>query len=185
MKVCSRLFQFFGSGEGIMRFFSSARLLTVSACFFLVVASNVSRHLVSFLKVNKIVTLTLLIWIPMWTRAEVKLPAIFSDHMVLQRDIQIPVWGWAGPGEEVTVTFGRQNAKTITDRDGRWKVYLEKTGANATSQVLTVSGKNIRLNSSTFWWATSGFARGNPTWVSIWENATMLARKFQKQMTLY
>jgi sialate O-acetylesterase len=75
--------------------------------------------------------------------AEVKLPALFDNHMVLQRDIQMPVWGWGDPGEEVTVTFSGQSVKTITDSDGRWKVYLEKVGANATPQTLTVTGKNM------------------------------------------
>ena len=79
---------------------------------------------------------------PEFALAEIKTPANFSDHMVLQRDIQIPVWGWADAGEEVTVTFGDQRAKTITDNDGRWKVYLPMVGANSTSQTLTVNGKN-------------------------------------------
>jgi len=84
----------------------------------------------------------MIVAIPFLAQAEVRLPAVFSDHMVLQRDIQIPVWGWAEPGEEVTVTFGEESTKTITDGDGRWKAYLGKTGANATPQILTVSGKN-------------------------------------------
>jgi len=103
----------------------------------------IPKHPFTFGGVMQIVAAASIMFvIPALARAEVKLPAIFSDHMVLQRDIQIPVWGWADPGEEVTVTFGGQSAKTITDSDGRWKVYLEKVGANATPQTLTVSGKN-------------------------------------------
>jgi sialate O-acetylesterase len=103
----------------------------------------IPKHPFTFGGVMQIVAAASIMFvIPALARAEVKLPAIFSDHMVLQRDIQIPVWGWADPGEEVTVTFGGQSAKTITDSDGRWKVCLEKVGANATSQTLTVSGKN-------------------------------------------
>jgi sialate O-acetylesterase len=89
-----------------------------------------------------VVTALMALLIQTFARAEVRLPAVFSDHMILQRDIQTPFWGWAEPGEEVTVNFGGQSAKTITDRDGKWKVYLGKLGANPTSQVLTVSGKN-------------------------------------------
>src|ERR1035437_3122242 len=103
----------------------------------------IPKHPFTFGGVMQIVAAASIMFvIPALARAEVKLPAIFSDHMVLQRDIQIPVWGWADPGEEVTVTFGGQSAKTITDSDGRWKAYLEKVGANATPQTLTVSGKN-------------------------------------------
>jgi sialate O-acetylesterase len=85
---------------------------------------------------------SILFTLPTLAWADIKLPAVFGDHMVLQRDIQIPVWGWAEPGEKVTVTFGGQCARTITDSDGRWKVYLRKVEANATPQTLTLSGKN-------------------------------------------
>ena len=95
------------------------------------------RRVVQFVAAASVMLL-----IPALARAEVKLPAIFSDHMVLQRDNQISVWGSADPGEEVLVTFGSQSAKTITDSHGRWKACLAKIGASPTSQTLTVSGKN-------------------------------------------
>lgn len=41
-------------------------------------------------------------------RANVTLPALFADHMVLQRGVAVPVWGWAEAGEEVAVSFGAQ-----------------------------------------------------------------------------
>jgi sialate O-acetylesterase len=75
-------------------------------------------------------------------QADVRLPAVFSDHMVLQRDLPIPVWGWAAPGEAVTVTFAGHSAATVAEGDGQWKVYLEKCAASATPQTLVVSGKN-------------------------------------------
>ena len=43
---------------------------------------------------------------------DVKLPAMFTDHAVLQRDMPVPVWGWAEPGEKVTVTIAGQTHKT-------------------------------------------------------------------------
>ncbi len=54
------------------------------------------------------------------TRAEVKLPAIISDHMVLQRDVPVPIWGWASPGEEVAVTFAGQTKNATTDATRYW-----------------------------------------------------------------
>ncbi len=74
--------------------------------------------------------------------AEVKMPAIFGDHMVLQRDMKIPVWGWADAGEDVTVTLGDKSAKAKAGADGKWRVDLEKTAATDKPQVLTVTGKN-------------------------------------------
>jgi len=57
-------------------------------------------------------------------QAEVKLPRIFSSNMVLQQGIEIPVWGWAEPGERVTVQFNGATKKVKTSEDGKWKLKL-------------------------------------------------------------
>ena len=74
-------------------------------------------------------------------RAEVSLPAIFSDHMVLQRDVPIPVWGRAEAGEEVSVTIAGQTKTTKAGADGKWRVKLDKISA-AEPVSCTVRGKN-------------------------------------------
>ena len=74
--------------------------------------------------------------------ADVKLPAIISSHMVLQADHPVPVWGWAEPGEEVSVSVAGQTQTTKADNDGRWSVKLAKLKAGAEPQTLTVKGKN-------------------------------------------
>ncbi|MDA3799794.1 MAG: 9-O-acetylesterase [Kiritimatiellae bacterium] len=74
--------------------------------------------------------------------ADVTLPAIFSDNMVLQRNIKIPVWGLATPGEEVTVTLGGDSAKVKADADGYWRVDLRKRAASNEPQAMVVKGKN-------------------------------------------
>ena len=59
-----------------------------------------------------------------------ELPSLFSDHMVLQRDEPIPIWGWAPAGEEIRVRLGKQKAAaTTTDTDGRWKLTLQPMAA--------------------------------------------------------
>jgi sialate O-acetylesterase len=73
-------------------------------------------------------------------RADVKLPGLFSDNMVLQREKPIAVWGWAEDGEKVTVKFGNNEASAEA-RGGKWKVYLPKMKAGG-PHTLTVSGKN-------------------------------------------
>jgi sialate O-acetylesterase len=73
-------------------------------------------------------------------RADVKLPAFFSDHMVLQRDLPAPVWGNAAPGEKIAVTFAGQSASTTADASGRWLIKLTPLPASATPQILTVRG---------------------------------------------
>lgn len=75
-------------------------------------------------------------------RADVRLPAVLSDHMVLQQGIPVPIWGWADAGEEVTVTFGQQKESAKADDKGHWEIKLGKLTANDKPEELTVSGKN-------------------------------------------
>src|SRR5262245_55140684 len=78
--------------------------------------------------------------VPTAPRADVKLPALISDGMVLQQGINAPLWGWADEGESVTVEFQGQKV-AATAKDGKWMVRLKplKAGGPFT---LTVSGKN-------------------------------------------
>ncbi|HEY8959091.1 sialate O-acetylesterase [Chitinophaga sp.] len=73
--------------------------------------------------------------------ADVRLPNVFGDNMVLQRDKPIPVWGWADKNEKVTIQFNQQVKTVKAGKDGRWKVLLqpEKAGGPYT---LTVKGRN-------------------------------------------
>ncbi len=56
--------------------------------------------------------------------AAVRLPHVLSDHMVLQRDAPVHIWGWAEPGEHVRVQLEKNSAETEADRIGKWSVYL-------------------------------------------------------------
>ncbi len=56
--------------------------------------------------------------------AEVKLPALLSDHMVLQRGQTVPIWGWAEPGEKIIVAIAGQTHETQASEQGRWRVDL-------------------------------------------------------------
>ncbi len=69
------------------------------------------------------------------------LPSIFSENMVLQRDVPIPVWGWAPEGDEITVQFAGQKVNTVA-KDGKWQVMLApcKAGGPFT---FAVFGKDI------------------------------------------
>jgi sialate O-acetylesterase len=51
---------------------------------------------------------------------DLRLPKIFGDHMVVQRGVPIPVWGWAAPGEKIVVNLGGAVAAGTADKDGRW-----------------------------------------------------------------
>ena len=71
-------------------------------------------------------------------RAELKLPTFFGDNMVLQQQMAVPVWGWAAPGAEVTVSFAGQTKTTQADADGKWLVKLGKLKASAEPRSLVV-----------------------------------------------
>ncbi len=73
--------------------------------------------------------------------ADVQLPGIISDHMLLQRDVPVRIFGKAQPGEAVSVLFRGQTARTQTDPLGRWEVWLQPlSGGPATA--MTIQGVN-------------------------------------------
>lgn len=74
-------------------------------------------------------------------RAEVSLPKVFGSNMVLQRGMEIPVWGWAEPGEAVTVQIGEYSATAKAGDDKRWAVRLPSHKAGGPHTV-TVAGSN-------------------------------------------
>ncbi|MFP6854961.1 MAG: sialate O-acetylesterase, partial [Opitutales bacterium] len=74
--------------------------------------------------------------------AEVKLPNVIGKDMVLQRDLPVPIWGWAEAGEEVSVSFAGQTKKTKAGKNGKWMVKLGKLKANAKPAILTIKGSN-------------------------------------------
>ncbi|MGF1635351.1 MAG: sialate O-acetylesterase [Phycisphaerae bacterium] len=79
-------------------------------------------------------------------RNTLRLPAVLASHMVLQRDMPVPVWGWASPGESVTVQFAGQNKSATADAAGRWQVMLDPMSASAEPATLTVTaGKSVEL----------------------------------------
>ncbi len=83
------------------------------------------------------------LWLTHWpgeVRADVRLPAVFSDHMVLQQDLRLPVWGWADEDERVTVTFHGRSVSTTT-HDGVWTVRLPRQRAGGPFPFV-VEGKN-------------------------------------------
>ncbi len=80
-------------------------------------------------------------------RADVRLPALFGSGMVLQRDAELRVWGWAEPGENISVALADRRGGTVAGPDGRWQVVLPPMPASLAALELTVQGRNtIRLD---------------------------------------
>ena len=74
-------------------------------------------------------------------RGDVQVSRAFGNHMVLQRDMPVPVWGTAAPGEKVTVEFGGQEKSTTADKDGKWKVELDALSVGEPAR-MAVRGNN-------------------------------------------
>ena len=75
-------------------------------------------------------------------KADIRMPRIFGDHMVLQQDSQLSIWGWADPGEKVVVTLAGKKGKTIAGADGTWKISLKPIKTKSKGQTLTIKGNN-------------------------------------------
>jgi len=73
--------------------------------------------------------------------AEVRVPALIGDNMVLQRGVRLKVWGWADPGESVAVEINGQRAVAKAAADGRWSVRLQPMEAGG-PYTMTITGKN-------------------------------------------
>ncbi|MCX6985032.1 MAG: hypothetical protein NT118_09840, partial [Lentisphaerae bacterium] len=91
----------------------------------------------------KSVVLFLMLAGAMSADAEIVLSKVFSDNMVLQREMPVPVWGWGEPGEKVTVKFKDQEKTAIADTDGKWIVRLDPLKASAEAQAMTISSSKI------------------------------------------
>jgi sialate O-acetylesterase len=73
------------------------------------------------------------------SQAALQLPKVFGTHMVLQQGLAVPVWGFAAPGQDVTVTFGAQTVKAKAGADGKFLAKLEPLTASKTGAQLKVS----------------------------------------------
>ena len=77
--------------------------------------------------------------------ANVKLPLLFNDGMVLQRDQSIPVWGWADANEKIEIRFNKQIVKTKADKDGKWMVNLKAEKAGGPFELVIKGNNTITL----------------------------------------
>lgn len=73
--------------------------------------------------------------------ADVRLPKLISDGMILQRDQPVLIWGWADPGEKIQVVFHQKRYKTKTSPDGKWEIKLDKQAVGGPFK-MTIQGDN-------------------------------------------
>lgn len=102
--------------------------------------------------------------------AQTKLPAMFSDNMVLQRDLKIPIWGTAPAGSSVTVRLQQQSKTTKANAEGKWRVHLAAMPAGGPHQLVIMSADTITFHNVMIGevWLCSGQSNMEMPLVSNW-----------------
>lgn len=77
--------------------------------------------------------------------AKVRLPAVFSDHLILQRNVEVSIWGWADAGEKVTVKFAGQEKSATVDASGKWIVKLDALAASVEPRELVAADSHASI----------------------------------------
>lgn len=113
-----------------------------------------------------LIGVNLMLMLSLNSSANISLPNIFSDNMVLQRNADVKIWGWAKPGEQVTVTntWNSEEVQVKTPNSGYWELFISTPDVKGTQEV-TISGytkvilKNVLLGEV---WLVSG--QSNMEW---------------------
>jgi sialate O-acetylesterase len=92
---------------------------------------------------NPILFFTLIITLAAFS--QVRLPKLISDGMILQRDAQVKIWGWAAPREKVSINFNNLNSKTITNDAGEWEIILPELPAGGPYTLTIKGGQTITI----------------------------------------
>lgn len=105
--------------------------------------------------------------------ANVRLPKIFNDNMVLQRDKPVLIWGWASPNERITLLLNQQSKTVKAGKDGKWKLWLSEEKAGGPYQLVIKGNNKIEINNVLIGdvWLCSG--QSNMEWTLRQSNDAM------------
>src|SRR5690348_381435 len=98
--------------------------------------------------IRHLLLLTVVMFFSSIINATVKLPALFSDHMVLQQKARVPLWGWGSPSEEISIeaSWQKDKVQTKVDASGNWKVEVETPQAGGPYKIKINGENSIELN---------------------------------------
>jgi len=115
---------------------------------------------------KRILILVGLLTLPLLLSATIKLPKILADHMVVQRQRPLNIWGWADPGETVKVKFNGHQAQVKTSRDGKWKVTLPAMEHGGPYEmIISGKGNSITLKNVLIGDVWVGSGQSNMEWI--------------------
>ncbi len=114
-----------------------------------------------------------------------ELASLFVDGAILQREMPVPVWGWAAPGAKVSVSFAEQKKTATADAQGKWMAKLDPLAASATESELVVSAGDETVRRSGILVGEVWFASGqsNMDWIAGKSNCSKLAGELGKSKT--
>lgn len=94
------------------------------------------------MKTKYLSLLCLALFLPLLSRAQLRLPSLFTDNMVFQQQAECAVWGWAKAGSTITITpsWGKQKYTAQADAAGKWKLKVKTPAASYTPYTLAISG---------------------------------------------
>ncbi len=114
--------------------------------------------------------------------SNLRLASPFSNNAILQRDMKLPIWGWAKPGSKITVRFANQTKSTTTSKTGKWLLKLDPLNASLKPQTLTVStsGQTLKRHNILVGevWFSSG--QSNMDWIASKSMCRQLASTLQR-----
>lgn len=127
--------------------------------------------------------LTFLPGLSLQAETKLELAAPFTDNMILQRQVEVPVWGWAVPGREIEVSFAGQKKTAKTDKAGKWMLKLDPMRASAEERDFRVSasdGQSVTLEDVLVGevWFSSG--QSNMVWLASSSSVRELASEIAK-----
>ncbi|HMS71389.1 MAG TPA: hypothetical protein PKD18_24765, partial [Saprospiraceae bacterium] len=88
--------------------------------------------------------------ITLQAHAQIRLPKLISDNMVLQRDQPIKIWGWASPKEKIELSFNKKKYKTTTSDDGKWELMLPSQPAGTGHEFLLKGQNDVTIKNIAF-----------------------------------
>lgn len=96
--------------------------------------------------------------LPLISLADIRLPRLVSSGMVLQRDAEVKIWGWADPQEKITLQLGTQTFDTVADAQGQWSITLPPNPAGGPHDMTLKGNKTLVLEDVVFGdvWLASG-----------------------------
>lgn len=95
---------------------------------------------------RRLVCIYLLLFSSLSIQAQLRLPSLISNGMVLQRDTPLKIWGWAKAGEKITVELNKKRYRTTTDASGKWLVKLAPMPAGGPFTMTIVGNTQLAVN---------------------------------------